>query len=169
MKILEAQSAQLTNYEVFTHLTELKAKSNARKGNRALGRAPGNLETVVKEILDYFYEAPSPLGSKPFPYDSNTIKRLLARLREFRLTKAEIIMIMNLRPTKPENLNTIIEEMEGRFDDDQQMAIVAAIAEVLGKPDGEAERQAMTDNAKEARKEKSDMELKQEEVMDIDG
>jgi hypothetical protein len=78
-------------------------------------------------------------------------------------------MIMNLRPTKPENLNTIIEEMEGRFDDDQQMAIVAAIAEVLGKPDGEAERQAMTDNAKEARKEKSDMESKQEEVMDIDG
>jgi hypothetical protein len=50
MKILEAQSAQLTNYEVFTHLTELKAKSNARKGNRALGRAPGNLETVVKEV-----------------------------------------------------------------------------------------------------------------------
>jgi hypothetical protein len=50
MKILEAQSAQLTNYEVFTHLTALKAKSNARKGNRALGRAPGNLETVVKEV-----------------------------------------------------------------------------------------------------------------------
>lgn len=50
MKILEAQSAQLTNYEVYTHLTELKRKSNARKGNRVLGRPPGNLETIVKEV-----------------------------------------------------------------------------------------------------------------------
>jgi hypothetical protein len=50
MKILEAQSAQLTNFEVYTHLTELKKKSNARKGNRVLGRPPGNLETIVKEV-----------------------------------------------------------------------------------------------------------------------
>jgi hypothetical protein len=50
MKILEAQSAQLTNYEVYTHLTDLKRKSNERKGNRALGRPPGNLETIVKEV-----------------------------------------------------------------------------------------------------------------------
>jgi hypothetical protein len=76
-------------------------------------------------------------------------------------------MIMNLRPAKPENLNTIIEEMEGRFDDDQQMAIVDAITDVLGKPDGEAERQAMTDNAKEARKEKPDLGSRQE-VMEVD-
>lgn len=76
-------------------------------------------------------------------------------------------MIINLRPAKPENLNTIIEEMEGRFDDDQQMAIVEAIADVLGKPDGEAERQAMTDNAKEARKEKPDLESRHE-VMEVD-
>jgi hypothetical protein len=43
---------------------------------------------------------------------------------------------------------------------------VTAITEVLGKPDGEAERQAMTDNAKEARKEKLDLESRQEETMD---
>jgi hypothetical protein len=61
-------------------------------------------------------------------------------------------MIMNLRPTKPENLNTIVEEMESRFTDEEQNNIVQVIAEVLGRPDGEAERQAMTDNAKEARK-----------------
>jgi hypothetical protein len=50
MKILESQSAQLTNYEVYTHLTELKRKSNDRKGNRLLGRPPGNLETIAKEV-----------------------------------------------------------------------------------------------------------------------
>jgi hypothetical protein len=78
-------------------------------------------------------------------------------------------MIMNLRPTKPENLNTIIEEMEDRYpNDEQQLKIVTLIAEVLGKPDGEAERQAMTDNAKEARKEQLGHESREDEQV-IDG
>jgi len=63
-------------------------------------------------------------------------------------------MILNLRPIKPENLNTIVEEMEGRFPGGElQQEICEIIAEVLGKPDGEAERHAMSDNAIEARKE----------------
>lgn len=73
-------------------------------------------------------------------------------------------MIMNLRPTKPENLNTIVEEMESRFTDEEQNKIVQVIAEVLGRPDGEAERQAMTDNAKEARK-----TVENEEAVEVDG
>lgn len=121
-------------------------------------------------MLAYFEEAPSPLAPKPLSYNENTIKILLEKLREFSFTKAEIIMIMNLRPTKPENLNTIIEEMEVRFpEDEQQRKIVSLIAEVLGTSDGAAERQAMTDNAKEARKEQLDQESKeqQEEVMNL--
>jgi hypothetical protein len=94
---------------------------------------------------------------------------LLQKLREFEFTKAEIIMIMNLRPTKPENLNTIIEEMEERFSsDEQQQKIVDLIAEVLGKPDGEAEIQAMKDNAKEARQEQRERDQGQDEVMEAD-
>jgi len=63
-------------------------------------------------------------------------------------------MILNLRPTKPENLNTIVEEMEGRFPGEElQLEICEIITEVLGKPDGEAERHAMSENAIEARKE----------------
>lgn len=77
-------------------------------------------------------------------------------------------MIMNQRPANPGNLNTIVEELEGRFDDDQQMAIVDAIGEVLGKADGEAERQAMTENANKARREKMDP-ASNAEAMDVDG
>jgi hypothetical protein len=47
MKVLEAQSATLTNYEVYTHLTEQRARYS-KKGVK--GRRPGNLETVVKEV-----------------------------------------------------------------------------------------------------------------------
>lgn len=77
-------------------------------------------------------------------------------------------MIMNQRPANPGNLNTIVEELEGRFDDDQQIAIVDAIGEVLGKADGEAERQAMTENANKARREKMDP-ASNAEAMDVDG
>ena len=76
-------------------------------------------------------------------------------------------MIMNLRPANAGNLNTVVEEMEDRFSDEQQEEIVAIIGEVLGRPDGEAERQAMTDNAKEAREEEIER-VRKEEVMDVD-
>ena len=78
-------------------------------------------------------------------------------------------MVMNLRPSKPENLNTIVEEMEERFSDDTQKEIVRVITEVLGKPDGEAERQAMSDNAKEARKEQEDQDARIEGLIVLDG
>ena len=99
------------------------------------------------QLLEYFHEAPSPLASKPLPYNDQTIGTLLERLRPFNFTKAEILMIMNLRPTKAESLNTIVEEMDDRFSDEQQLEIVEIIAEVLGTADGTAERQAMNDQA----------------------
>jgi hypothetical protein len=81
-------------------------------------------------------------------------------------------MIINLRPTKPEILNTIVEEMEERFQGDElQAEMVAVIVDVLGKPDGVAERHAMTENAKEARKETEDQEARkdQDEEIEISG
>ena len=65
-------------------------------------------------------------------------------MRDFKLTKAEVLMIANLRPTKPESLNTIVEEFETRFPEEEvQQKIVDVIIEALGSPDGSAERQAM--------------------------
>jgi len=78
------------------------------------------------------------------------------------------MMIMNLRPTRPENLQVVIEEMEDRFSEEEQVEMADIISEVLGRPDGEAERQAMTDNAKEARKEQQDHISQQQELMDTD-
>ena len=77
-------------------------------------------------------------------------------------------MILNLRPANEGNLNTVLEEMEGRFTDDQQAEIVDIIGDVLGRPDGAAERQAMTDNAKGARDEEFNHASQQEEVMEVD-
>lgn len=45
MKITEAQSAVLSNYEVFQHLTNQRDRYKQKKH-----RGPPNLETVVTEV-----------------------------------------------------------------------------------------------------------------------
>lgn len=55
-------------------------------------------------------------------------------------------MILNLRPNNVPTLNTILEDMELRFTDDQQTDIVTIITEVLGQfppAEDEAEGDAM--------------------------
>lgn len=59
MKIIESESAQLTNYEVFVHLTDQKERYN--KLGREKGRRPGNLETVVREVSPHL-PLPLPLS-----------------------------------------------------------------------------------------------------------
>jgi hypothetical protein len=111
------------------------------------------LETVVKEVLDHLGTLPSPLAQSPPPYDSSTIRALLGRLRPYSLTKAEVIMILNHRPTSVSMLNTLVEELEDRFPDHaDQRAMVAAIRDVLGVPADQArEMEAMTGAARDAR------------------
>ncbi|TVY40335.1 DNA-directed RNA polymerase III subunit [Lachnellula occidentalis] len=155
MKILEAQSATLTNYEVYTHLVDqgnrysdirkYAEKDKTGKIPENVVRRPGNLWTLRKELLEYFREAPSPLACQPIPYNDETIRTLLKELRRWEITKGEVIMMLNLRPTTLENLNTIFQEMETRFGEEDQTEILDVITRVLGTPDGEAERQAMAD------------------------
>ncbi|KAG0653008.1 hypothetical protein D0Z07_0702 [Hyphodiscus hymeniophilus] len=164
MKILESQNAILTNFEVFQHLQDQRTRYS-KKGLK--GRRPGNLETVVKELLEYFNEAPSPLASKPIPYNENTMKTLFELLRPYNLAKSELLLILNLRPANEGTLNTVLEEMAERFNDEQQAEMVQIIGDVLGRADGEAERQAMTENAKEARNVEYNQVSQQEEIMEI--
>ncbi|TDZ74642.1 DNA-directed RNA polymerase III subunit RPC9 [Colletotrichum sidae] len=140
MKILEAQTAVLTNYEVYQFLNERKLgqKSQKKRGDR---RAPGNLETLAKELMQYFRSPPSPLSQNPITYRPDSIARLLERLRPYDLAKAEVVMMINLRPASVAALNTVIEDMTERFDETQQEEIVNVIAEVLGAFPQEAEQQ----------------------------
>lgn len=102
-------------------------------------------------MLD-FHAPPSPLGNTPLPYNTNTIRTLVERLRPYDLAKAEMLMIFNNRPTHISHLCYLIEEAGQRFPEEETLwEIINIIAEVLGTPDGEAERIAMEKNAKDAR------------------
>lgn len=54
------------------------------------------------------------------------------RLSEWPLTKAELLMVFNLRPTDVTALSTIVEEAETRFDEKQQNEMLLVVKEVLG-------------------------------------
>ncbi|XXG97236.1 hypothetical protein Hte_003531 [Hypoxylon texense] len=128
MKILEAQSAVLTNVEVYTFLSD--QEKQYEKENR---KGPANLETLRKEVLQYFETPPGPLSQKPLPYDSAAIPVLFKRLRPYQISKGEFIMMFNIRPTSIPVLNTVIEDMEERFSEEKQQEILSIITEVLGQ------------------------------------
>jgi len=74
------------------------------------------------------------------------VLRLLERLDAANLNqdlaKGEVLMILNLRPSSNAVLNTVIEDMEERFSEDEQNAILDIIAEVLGGNESGAKGQA---------------------------
>ncbi|KAI1305481.1 HRDC-like protein [Xylaria venustula] len=140
MRILEAQNAVLTNVEVYKFLTEQAKQYQSEKR-----RGPSNLESLRKEMLNYFETFPSPLSQKPLPYNVDAIPILLKRLQPYNITKGECIMIVNMRPTTSPALNAVLEEMEGRFDEQQTEEIINIIVEVMGDfpPEEEGDEDAM--------------------------
>lgn len=83
-------------------------------------------------MIKYFETYPGPLSQKPLPYDVAAIPELLKKLKAYNISKGECIMIVNLRPTGTVVLNAVLEDMEGRFTEQQQEEIVNIITEVLG-------------------------------------
>lgn len=90
-------------------------------------------------MLAYLREKPSPLETQDETkhYSATAIPRLLEKLREANLpselTKGELLSILNLRPSCSALLSTAIEDMEERFNEEQQNTIVDIVADVLGR------------------------------------
>ncbi|KAH0536284.1 hypothetical protein FGG08_006822 [Glutinoglossum americanum] len=135
MKILEMQTAMLSNYEVLTHLEDMRERYDklAKDRGAAASMKSGNLETLV----DYLHTPPSPLQIN-HAYAKTTISDLISALRPYALEKPEYLMILNLRPATTAELDVVVEEMDQRFKEEEVEAMLRIIGEVLGRP-GEGE------------------------------
>ncbi|KAL6715284.1 hypothetical protein ACLMJK_007549 [Lecanora helva] len=142
MKILESQSAVLTNYEVLAHLASTAAKP------RTAPQTHQNVSTLLKELTDYL-SPPSTSRSPVPPYASSSyspasLRTLIKRLEPYKLTKAETLAIINLRPKDPSLLDCVVEECDERFDEGKQEEILAIVGEVLGRDEeGGEERETV--------------------------
>ncbi|XTI94521.1 HRDC-like protein [Cenococcum geophilum] len=154
MKILESQSAVLTNYEVLTHLLELDAEYSGADGEGRARKKPDNLKIIMKDpypdptigvagcltrpqTLTYLRRPNAPLTD---PYNASALtssSSLFARLApKYRITKAEYVMLFNLRPKNLAELEVIIEEASTRFGEEELMEILETVADVLGYAGG---------------------------------
>ena len=74
------------------------------------------------------------------PYGASALvssSSLFARLApKYRITKAEYLMLFNLRPKNLAELEVIIEEASTRFGEEELMEILEIVADVLGHADG---------------------------------
>ena len=66
-------------------------------------------------------------------YPAGSIRKLLQDLKKFELTKAELVMILNLAPKDAVALDVIIEELDTRLpESDDQEELLGIINQILG-------------------------------------
>jgi len=89
------------------------------------------------QTLTYLRRPNAPLTD---PYNASALtssSSLFARLApKYRITKAEYVMLFNLRPKNLAELEVIIEEASTRFGEEELMEILEIVADVLGYADG---------------------------------
>lgn len=62
---------------------------------------------------------------------ASRIKSLVTRLQCYNLTKAELVMIINLAPEELGLLDCIVEECDLRFSEEDQLGILEVVRDVL--------------------------------------
>jgi DNA-directed RNA polymerase subunit F len=134
MEVINPRCTLLTNCEVLTILQE--AKSSKSKSLR-------KHNTVLYEAIKYLKDTPAASQTE------SSIKELMIDLQKlFKLTSAEVLQIVNLRPKSNTELAMIIEECEDRYTEQQLQEISTLI--LLHLPDTDTTTiEATVDSAEE--------------------
>ncbi|PUU80066.1 RNA polymerase II, partial [Tuber borchii] len=123
MKVLNPRTAFLSDYEVLKHLTETKARYIALGQSQGTAHAmkSSNLETIIKEVRDYLQTTPAATQSE------KAISDFMEGISAFTLEKAELLMMVNSRPSSIAELDCIVEEMDQRFIEDEPAKMLKII------------------------------------------
>ncbi|KAL8916031.1 MAG: hypothetical protein Q9208_008732 [Pyrenodesmia sp. 3 TL-2023] len=132
MKILETQSAALTNHEVTAHLTRLLSKPSSSR--------PPNLTAILKDtsayLLSHQTDSASPI---PPTIDDKKIRLLTQQLKEYKLEKGEVLTMVNLLPKEEDVglLDCVVEELDERLGEERQRELLGMVGRVVGAGAGE--------------------------------
>ncbi|TPX69238.1 hypothetical protein SpCBS45565_g02576 [Spizellomyces sp. 'palustris'] len=129
MEVLELRAAHLSNFEVLTFLSELEAQKLEQPP--AFGRIGDadkslmDLYTIEREVIRYLKSTPCVAQS------STQMQQFKEALQPYDITKAEKLMLLNIRPRSIAELNPLIEDIDGRLSQDQQEGLVGLILQLL--------------------------------------
>ena len=124
MKIVNAQEALLSQYEVYTHLKAdpeysqirqlVNSTASQRPGrhnrhNKSLSVTLTNSQYALYETVEYLEKMPC---SK---YTPDQVRAFLERMVNVPITKSERLQLLDLCPTTAVDLYPLIEEIDSRF------------------------------------------------------
>ena len=128
MEVLKKSAAMLSNYEVLNLLGEY---AKEKKEKSKMSKRDQNLSTVTYETIKYLN------GTPAFNQNGESILKVVKLLEPYRLTKAEKLQVINLRPTTPVELSLIIEESEERISEEQIDEILNIVLNLPAIPSDE--------------------------------
>ncbi|KAK4855706.1 hypothetical protein QYF36_010059 [Acer negundo] len=118
MKILEANAGALTNFEV---LDFLRSRGASKDATRVLAQ----IALSEFKVYDHLEESISRNQTRL------KINEFVEKCKRFKLAKAEVLNIINVRPSSPAEIFAIIEQAESRFETEQLQELVDLVTEVL--------------------------------------
>ncbi|XP_045157076.1 DNA-directed RNA polymerase III subunit RPC9-like [Mercenaria mercenaria] len=132
MEVKNDKSAMLSNYEVLNLLSDM------HKGQSKQSKLQTNLATISYEITHYLENSAC---SKQSP---ELLANFIKALDRFKLTKAEKMQLLNLRPKTAVEIQLIVEESEERLTEDQIYELLDLVKEHL--PGGDEEEEMEEDD-----------------------
>ncbi|GAB5585490.1 hypothetical protein Unana1_00390 [Umbelopsis nana] len=135
MEVVEARAALLSNYEVLQLLNERMEAQKQRQKEYPNTEYAENLRTIQFEIKTALET------SACSTQDEEQVENFLRELKQWKLTKAEKLQILNLRPKTPVELHILIEECEERYLPEQLEELLELIIRVLPREDDNVEEE----------------------------
>ncbi|KAG5245094.1 calsequestrin [Salix suchowensis] len=131
MKIKNPNAGALTNFEVLDFL-------RSRGASKDVSRVLAPVATSEYKAYDYLVETPACNQTR------ENINEFLERFKKYNLAKAELLNIINIRPSQTVEIYTIIEEMDSRFEMPIIEELVELVEEVLPPPPGQPKAEGGT-------------------------
>ena len=97
------------------------------------------LDRAMQQYADHINSPPPRKQHDRMELDNTADKTLVLRLKPYRLTKSEVLMLSNHRPRSEQVLEVLVEEANIRFSAEQQSEMVGIVREVFGLGDAEEE------------------------------
>ncbi|CAK5037015.1 unnamed protein product [Meloidogyne enterolobii] len=120
MEVLDPRTTLISNQEVLSLLNQAKIQQKYNRGSQ-------NHNTIVYEASKYLNDTNATLQKR------ENIVDLINSLKKFKLTGAEIIQIVNLRPKQALEVQLIVEECEERLSEEELDELVETICRILPK------------------------------------
>ncbi|XP_029674389.1 DNA-directed RNA polymerase III subunit RPC9 [Formica exsecta] len=118
MKVVKGNwNTLLSNYEVLDILRNTKSHKKQK---------PNQLATITYQTIKYLESMPCKTQNP------EKIKEFLKAMEPFKLTKAEKLALLNLCPTRPIEIQLLIEESEERLSEEELETVLQIVANVRG-------------------------------------